>query len=87
MLSTTGVSAAGKPRIFFVEPRNGAAVKSPVHLEFGIENYTISDPALAEEVELVRGAYPGFDRQLSTAVLIQHGQPRHRRHRQQHRLH
>ena len=42
MLSTTGVSAAGKPRIFFVEPKNGAAVKSPVHLEFGIENYTIS---------------------------------------------
>jgi peptide chain release factor 3 len=26
-----------------------------------IENYTISDPALSEEVELVRGAYPGFD--------------------------
>jgi len=26
-----------------------------------IENYTISDPTLAEEVELVRGAYPGFD--------------------------
>jgi peptide subunit release factor RF-3 len=26
-----------------------------------IENYTISDPALAQEVELVHGAYPGFD--------------------------
>ena len=26
-----------------------------------IENYSISDPRLAEEVELVRGAYPGFD--------------------------
>jgi hypothetical protein len=36
------VSAEGKPRIFFVSPKNGASVKSPVHLEFGIENYTIS---------------------------------------------
>jgi hypothetical protein len=36
------VSAAGKPRIFFVEPKNGATVKSPVHLKFGIENYTIA---------------------------------------------
>jgi hypothetical protein len=39
---TAGVSAAGKPRIFFVEPKNGATVKSPAHLEIGIENYTIS---------------------------------------------
>ena len=38
----SGVSAAGKPRIFFVEPKNGASVKSPVKLKFGIENYTIS---------------------------------------------
>ena len=38
----SSLSAAGKPRIFFIEPKNGATVKSPVHLEFGIENYTIS---------------------------------------------
>lgn len=38
----TGVAAAGKPRIFFVQPKNGATVKSPVHLKFGIENYTIA---------------------------------------------
>jgi uncharacterized protein DUF4399 len=28
-----------KPRIFFVEPQDGAMVKSPVHLRFGMENY------------------------------------------------
>ena len=42
LYGSTGISAAGKPRIFFMEPKNGATVKSPVHLEFGIENYTIS---------------------------------------------
>jgi len=36
------VSAQGKPRIFFVEPKNNASVKSPVHLKFGIENYKIA---------------------------------------------
>ena len=36
------VEAQGKPRIFFVEPKNGATVKSPVHLKFGIENYMIA---------------------------------------------
>ena len=42
LFGASAVSAAGKPRIFFVEPKNGASVKSPVHLKFGIENYTIS---------------------------------------------
>ena len=36
------VEAQGKPRIFFVEPKNGATVKSPVKLKFGIENYKIA---------------------------------------------
>ena len=40
--SPASVSAQGKPRIFFVEPKNGASVKSPVHLKFGIENYKIA---------------------------------------------
>ncbi|MCM3879833.1 MAG: DUF4399 domain-containing protein [Vicinamibacterales bacterium] len=30
-----------KPRVFFMEPKNGATVKSPVHLVFGIEGYQI----------------------------------------------
>ena len=33
---------SSKPRIFFVEPKNNASVKSPVHLKFGIENYKIA---------------------------------------------
>ena len=33
--------AAG-PRVFFVQPQDGATVKSPVHFEFGLENYAIS---------------------------------------------
>jgi hypothetical protein len=36
------VSAQSKPRIFFIEPKNNASVKSPVHLKFGIENYKIA---------------------------------------------
>ena len=31
-----------KPRLFFVEPKDGATVKSPVHLSFGIENYQVA---------------------------------------------
>jgi hypothetical protein len=42
MSAPADVSAQGKPRIFFIEPKNGASVKSPVHLKFGIENYKIA---------------------------------------------
>jgi hypothetical protein len=42
MSSPADVSAQGKPRIFFVSPKNGASVKSPAHLKFGIENYKIA---------------------------------------------
>ena len=34
--------AASGPRVFFVEPQDGATVKSPVKLRFGIENYQIA---------------------------------------------
>lgn len=39
-----GACAAGPPasRVFFVEPRDGATVKSPVHLQFGAENIQIA---------------------------------------------
>ena len=30
------------PRVFFVEPKDGATVKSPVQLKFGIENFEIA---------------------------------------------
>jgi hypothetical protein len=32
---------AGKPRVFFVEPTDGAEVTSPVKVVFGAENFTI----------------------------------------------
>jgi hypothetical protein len=31
-----------RPRVFFVEPSEGATVKSPVHFSFGIEGFTIA---------------------------------------------
>lgn len=33
---------AKSPRVFFVEPRNGAAVTSPLHLKFGAEGIEIA---------------------------------------------
>ncbi len=52
-------SSAAKPagggarRVFFVEPADGASVKSPVRLKFGIENYEIS-PVPQGTVETAR---------------------------------
>jgi hypothetical protein len=40
--TTTPPAAAGSPRVFFVEPADGAMVKSPVKLVFGIENYQLA---------------------------------------------
>ena len=39
--------------MFFVEPKDGATVKSPVHLVFGVENFEIA-PVPAGTVETVR---------------------------------
>jgi len=35
-------SMASGPRVFFAEPQEGATVKSPVHLRFGIENFELA---------------------------------------------
>jgi hypothetical protein len=35
-------SAAKKPRVFFVEPKNGATVTSPLHMKFGAEGVEIA---------------------------------------------
>jgi Domain of unknown function (DUF4399)/Family of unknown function (DUF6130) len=35
-------AASSSPRVFFVEPADGATVKSPVKLRFGIENYELA---------------------------------------------
>jgi uncharacterized protein DUF4399 len=38
-----GAKTAGKkPRVFFVEPKNGATVSSPLHMKFGSEGVQIS---------------------------------------------
>jgi hypothetical protein len=34
--------ASSGPRVFFVEPKDGSTVKSPVKLRFGIENYELA---------------------------------------------
>ena len=52
-VSACGGSAPPKPRVFFIEPQDGATVKSPVHLKFGIENYELS-PVPQGTVETAR---------------------------------
>lgn len=40
------------PRIFFIEPQDGATVSSPVHFKFGAENFTIApvvDPPVVQK--------------------------------------
>ena len=51
--SSPETQAAAGPRVFFVEPKEGATVTSPVHLVFGIENFEIA-PVPAGTVEAVR---------------------------------
>ena len=40
--ASTPASTSSGPRVFFVEPRDGATVKSPVVLRFSAENYEIA---------------------------------------------
>ncbi len=50
--------ASSTPRVFFVEPADGATVKSPVHLKFGSENFMImAVPAEVKEVRPNMGHY------------------------------
>jgi len=42
MLASCGRSEPSGPRVFFVQPQDGATVKSPVRLEFGVENYQVA---------------------------------------------
>src|SRR5689334_2750050 len=47
---------AGKPRVFFVEPKNGATVTSPVHMKFGSSGIEISPVPQGD----VKTARPGM---------------------------
>ena len=42
MCVACGQSAPTGPRVFFVQPANGSTVTSPVHLEFGADNFQIA---------------------------------------------
>lgn len=42
LVAACGPSAPAGPRVFFVQPQDGATVKSPVRLEFGAENFQIA---------------------------------------------
>jgi len=59
---------AGGARVFFVEPTNGATVKSPVHLVFGSDMYTIA-PVPAGEVTDVRANTGHFHVGVDTDCL------------------
>ena len=48
-----GGTQAPASRVFFIEPQDGATVKSPVHLRFGIENFEVA-PVPQGIVETVR---------------------------------
>lgn len=50
---STKAPAAKHPRVFFVEPKNGATVTSPVHMKFGSSGIEIS-PVPAGEVTTTR---------------------------------
>jgi hypothetical protein len=53
VLAACGSEPAPAKRVFFVEPADGATVKSPVKLKFGIEGYELS-PVPAGEVTAAR---------------------------------
>jgi hypothetical protein len=54
--SACAPASAPQPRVFFAEPQDGATVKSPVHLKFGIENYQVA----AVPTGTVETARPGM---------------------------
>ena len=51
--------AGGAPRVFFLEPKDGDSVKSPVHVKFGSENYMIM-PVPEGEVTTARSGMGHF---------------------------
>jgi hypothetical protein len=66
-------------RVFFVEPQDGATVKSPVHLQFGLEGYELA-PVPEGTIETARPGmghhHVGIDTDcLSTGATIVKGTP------------
>ena len=57
--SACAPAAPSQPRVLFLEPQEGATVKSPVHLKFGIENYQVAavPPGTVETARAGMGHY------------------------------
>jgi hypothetical protein len=77
--SAAPAAPAGKPRVFFVEPKDGATLKSPVELKFGLENYELSAVPPGEITSVRPGVghhHVGVDQTcLPTATNIVKGTP------------
>jgi Domain of unknown function (DUF4399)/Family of unknown function (DUF6130) len=54
--AATASASGGSRRVFFIEPQDGASVKSPVRLRFGVENFEIAAVPAGE----VTQARPGM---------------------------
>jgi len=59
---------AKKARVFFIEPKNGATVTSPVHMKFGSEGVTIS-PVPAGDVKTARPGMAHYHVGIDQACL------------------
>jgi hypothetical protein len=69
---TAACSRQSGPRVFFVQPQNGVSVASPVHFEFGTDQFTISPvPATVETPRPAVGHYHlGVDQDCMPAGQI-----------------
>ena len=68
--SPESTAAPGGGKVFFSEPKNGATVKSPVHIVFGSDMYTIAAVPPGEiEPEAVRANTGHFHLGVDTDCL------------------
>jgi uncharacterized protein DUF4399 len=79
--SQPATKAAPKPRVFFIEPKDGATVTSPLHMKFGSEGVQILPvpPGDITEAQVRKGVahyHVGIDQDcLPTAKAIVKGTP------------
>jgi hypothetical protein len=64
----TAKKAGAKPRVFFIEPKNGATVASPVHMKFGSSGVEIS-PVPPGEVTTTRPGVAHYHVGIDQACL------------------
>jgi len=65
---TGSKTPAKHPKIFFVEPKSGASVTSPVHMKFGISDYEIA-PVPQGDVKESRPAVGHYHIGVDTTCL------------------